>query len=123
MATRTNPAYSHLAYRRALVVHLIDVLREEYMALGGGDPKREVICEEVFRDESVVPEDEIQLVVEELEQESEHLRLELGKFAFGKVQEAHGVLNSAQAEESKQDSGVKSQAQGKRKGNRTRGRK
>jgi hypothetical protein len=123
MATRTNPVYAHLAYRRALIVNLIEHLREDCMALGGGDPKKEVVCEEVFREDSIVPEDEIQIVVEELEQESEHLRLELAKFSFGKAQKTHGVLSSAQAEESNQGSGVPSQPQGRRKGNRTRQRK
>jgi len=93
------------------------------MALGGGEPKHEVICEEVFREDSIVPEDEIQLVVEELEQEAEHLRLELAKFSFGKAQEAHGVLSSAQTEKSKQDGGVQGPPQGKRKGRRPRQRK
>jgi hypothetical protein len=93
MALRTNPAYAHLAYRRAIVVKLLDYLREEYLTLSSAEPRNELICDEVFSADAVVPAAEITLVAEELEQESEHLRLELGKFTFGKVQEEHGLFN------------------------------
>ena len=127
---KTNPAYAHLAWRRAIVVQLMDDLRENYLALSSSEPRKHIICEEVFREDSTVPEGAISAVYEELEQEAEQLRLELGKFSFGKVQEGHGLLNSgkkaeeARAEESEaggeEEGDGGGQGQGKRRRRRAR---
>jgi hypothetical protein len=115
MTKRTNPAYATLAYRRAIVHAMVTHLREEYMALSSSSPAKEMFSEDVFREDSQVPTEAIQQVIEELEQEGEHLRLELAKFKFDKQESsAHGLLSSTKEQEVGRE--------GNRKGRNRRGR-
>lgn len=116
---RTNPAFAHLAYRRSIVVALVDELRENYMALSGDNPKKSIICPDVLQEDATVPEDEYLSVIEELELEAETLRLELMKFQFTK-RETNGLLNRAQEEESGEGDGQAGARKGRKKGRRAR---
>jgi hypothetical protein len=125
--TKTNPAYAELAWRRAIVVQLMDDLRENYLALSSSVPKKTIICEDVFREDSVVPEHALSTIYEELEREAENLKLELGKFSFGKVKEAHGLLSSKETEASREqhpeeggEEGSGGEGQGKKRRRRAR---
>ena len=102
MATRSNHDYSRLAYRRAVITELVTVLREDYQALSSNQPKKVLLCGEVFKEEAEVPPEEIQGIVEELEQEAERLRLEMNKFTHTR-QDGHGLLSGKKAEEGKRD--------------------
>ena len=80
--TRTNPAYAALAYRKAIVAELVARLQHDYTAAMGENPSRVIISDEVPKVDSEVPEEEIGMYIEELQQEEESLRLELLKFDF-----------------------------------------
>jgi hypothetical protein len=78
---KTNPQYAAIAYRRTLLHNVITYLKRNYVGLDS-DPKDQLICEEVFHVDRVVPPEEIDEFIEELENEEESLRLELGRFEF-----------------------------------------
>ena len=80
---RTNPEYAVMAYRKALLGQCIAHLTRFTSSMGEA-PREKVIAEEVIREESEVPEEEIQDFILGLEQERESLRLELAKFEFVK---------------------------------------
>ena len=103
MALRTNPAYAHLAYRKTIVAALKVNLRERYMALSSTEPDKTLLCEDVFHQDSNVPVEEVQLVVEELEQEEERLRIQMTQFSFSKQEENDGLLNSKKNEEQREN--------------------
>lgn len=84
MNTRTNPAYAHLAYRKAVLGRVVQFLSDEFLARTSDEPKDVVLCEDVFRDDSEVPMGNIEEYIEELQQEEESLRLELSRFEFVK---------------------------------------
>lgn len=80
-ATRTNPAYAALAWRRTIIHQTITYLKREYVGVDE-DPKQKMICEEVLAADSVVPIEEVANYLQELEREKHELTLELGKFEF-----------------------------------------
>jgi hypothetical protein len=116
---RTNPAFAHLAYRRSIVVALVDELRENYMALSGDEPKKSIICPDVLQEDATVPEDEYLNVIEELELEAENLRLELMKFQFTK-KESNGLLSRTEDEEASEGDDQAGSRKGRKKRRRTR---
>ena len=77
---RTNPAYTKLAYDKAIVAELLDVLRTYYTPAYGGEPSRKIVSEDVLRDDSEVPQDAIEDYIGELEQREAELELELNRF-------------------------------------------
>ena len=79
---KTNPAYAHLAYRRSIITSVIEHMRSNYLALADDNPPQTLFCDGVFQEDATVPPEEIVSVIEELEQESEALRLQLNKFEF-----------------------------------------
>jgi len=79
---KTNPAYAYLAYRKAILKSTINWLTSEYVGFDGVSPKGSLICEEVFRDDSEIPPEDIYSFVEELQEEESRLQLELNKFDF-----------------------------------------
>ena len=81
--TRTNPEYAAMAYRKALLSECVSFLKS-YTALMGGEPKGKIVSEDVVRDDSEVPQEEILEFITGLQQESEGLRLEMAKFDFVK---------------------------------------
>lgn len=93
MSQHTNSAYASLAYRKTIIANLKVHLREKYMPLSSPDPKETLTCEEVFHQDSNVPVEEVQRVVEELEQTEEGLRLQMAQFTFGKQEENNGLLS------------------------------
>lgn len=79
---RLNPQYTELAYRKALVTYLIGHLMDNVVAANGGDPKVQIVSEEVFRGDDVVPRDMILDYVEGLQEEESNLQLQLSKYEF-----------------------------------------
>jgi len=79
---KTNPAYAYLAYRRAIIRDTINFLVSTYVGGGGIDPKRSLVCEEVFACDAEVPSDYIGEYVEELREKEAQVVLEMNKFDF-----------------------------------------
>lgn len=81
--TRTNPAYAHIAYKKAILDHVVTLLQTEFTtAYGDEEPNQVILSEDVFREDSQVPEEEIHEFIADLQQQSESLRLDLRKFTF-----------------------------------------
>lgn len=78
---KTNEAYAAIAYKRTILREMITHLRRQYLGVDG-EPKAQLICEEVFQVDSIVPQEEVNRVVEELVDEEAELQLQLGKFEF-----------------------------------------
>lgn len=81
--TRTNPVYAQLAFRRAIISHVVSLLSSDYTSVMGGEqPEKVIHAEDVFPEDNPVPEEEIQDYISELELSDEELRLEMLKFNF-----------------------------------------
>lgn len=83
---KTNEAYAAIAYRRTILRDVITHLRRQYIGVDG-EPKAQLICEEVFQVDSIVPQEEVNRVVEELVDQDAELQLELSKFEFTRKDE------------------------------------
>ena len=83
---KTNEAYAAIAYRRTILRDVITHLRRQYVGVDG-EPKAQLICEEVFQVDSIVPQEEVNRVVEELVDQEAELQLELSKFEFARKDE------------------------------------
>ena len=81
---KTNEAYAQIAYRHAIIGEIIAGLRNDFMALDSDKPQKTIHCEQVFPEDSEVPQGALISVINELEQESESLRIELSKFQLTK---------------------------------------
>lgn len=84
---RTNPAYAFLAYRRAIIQHVTNLLVRDYTAPMNSEPNKQIYSDDVMRGDEEVPMAEIVRYVEELQQEDADLVLEMNKFEFRKVEE------------------------------------
>lgn len=80
--TRTNPAYAHLAYRRAILQHVTALLLRDYIAPNGNEPNEAIYSDEVYRVDAQVPATDIGKYIEELQAEDAKLLLEMNKFEF-----------------------------------------
>lgn len=78
---KTNPAYAHIAYQKAMTQETIALLETRYLKADGSEPKP-VYCEDVFQADSEIPEEEILFFVRRLHQQKADLTLELQKFEF-----------------------------------------
>lgn len=90
MSSRTNPAYAELAYRKAIVGEVIQLLRNGYTAAYGDEPEKEIVSEDVFREDSTVPEGVVVDFIQDLERQEADLELELNRFEFVKREGEHG---------------------------------
>lgn len=81
---KTNPAYLQLAYEKAIVGDIIQLLRDKYTGAFGGDPEKTIICEDVLRDDSEVPPWAIEDFIDNLTRKEAELNLELNRFEFVK---------------------------------------
>jgi hypothetical protein len=81
--TRTNPEYAAMAYRKALLGVCVAHLTRHTGAMGE-DPVGSIVSEDVVREDSLVPEEEIVDFITEMQQEQESLRLEMSRFDFVK---------------------------------------
>lgn len=82
---RTNPAYANLAYKKAILDHCVTLLQTEFTrAYGDDEPNQFVLSEDVFREDSQVPEEEIIEFISELQERSESIKLQMRKFTFVK---------------------------------------
>lgn len=84
---KTNPAYAYLAYRKAVLDHLVFLLHRDYVGLDGLDPKNSILSEDVFNCDAQVPIDEILQFVEEMQKESMQIQFELSRFEFRRKDE------------------------------------
>lgn len=111
--TRTNPVYAQLAFRRAIVGHVVSLLNSDYTTAQGGDePDKVIHAQDVFPEDNPVPEDEIQGYISELELEDEELRLEMLKFDFVKTDAKNSKKRQAKKTSTRKGGGGKSQTQG-----------
>lgn len=109
--TRTNPVYAQLAFRRAIVGHVVSLLNSDYTTAQGGDePDKVIHAQDVFPEDNPVPEDEIQGYISELELEDEELRLEMLKFDFVKQDDkkSQGKRQTKKAPTRRRNGGKKS---------------
>lgn len=77
---RTNPAYAHLAYKKAILRRTIVFLRRTFVGDELTDPRETLVCEEVFPVDSNVPQEEIQHYIENLTDEEAEIQRQLSKF-------------------------------------------
>lgn len=91
---KTNPAYAHLAYRKAIYTEAIMLLRRKYLADDAGDAPCKLICEEVMLGDSEVPQEEVHQFLNELETERAGLDLEMRKFEFVRKNESQRTQGS-----------------------------
>lgn len=84
---RTNPAYAFLAYRRAIVQHVTNLLVRDYTAPMNSEPNKQIYSDDVMRGDEEVPVAEVVRYIEELQQEDASLVLEMNKFEFRKIEE------------------------------------
>ena len=114
---RTNPAYATLAYRKAVVGHLITYLVKDYTSARGGEPAETITSEDVFREDDEVPESEIHRYIQELQQEEESTRLQMLKFDFVERQDASSTAvkkTPAKSQGRRRKKAAPKAAQGKR---------
>lgn len=79
---RTNPAYAALAYQKAVLKYTINFLMENVVAAHGGDPREVIVCEDVFREDSEVPIDNVLSFIENLQEQQADIQLQINKFEF-----------------------------------------
>ena len=112
----TNPAYKHLAYRRAILRHMANLILDRFVGAGGREPTQTIICEDVFYEDREIPTVDILEYVEELQEQEQSLKLEMNRFEFRRrddneqlgqptIEEA-SLLAAAQEEEESTDSGA-----------------
>ena len=77
---RTDPAYAQLAYRRAVVKYLHNHVLTVLVGADGLPPQDQIISEDVFREDSEVPQEVLMSYAEELQVEEAELDLELKKY-------------------------------------------
>ena len=82
MPTRTNPVYLEIAYRKAVLGEVISLLRSNYTGAYDDAPKNVIVSEDVLREESDVPEEAVQQLIVDMQQQEESLRLDLLRFDF-----------------------------------------
>jgi hypothetical protein len=82
MSTRTNPVYLEIAYRKAVLGEVISLLRSNYTGAYDDGPKNIIVSEDVLREESDVPEEAVQQLIVDMQQQEESLRLDLLRFDF-----------------------------------------
>lgn len=120
---RINPAYAELAYRKAIVGEMIQLLRDKYTPAYGDEPEKTIVCEDVFRDESDVPQSAIEDYIGELTQQEANLELELNRFEFVKREgEDEPSVTPTKAKASKRQSKAKGSRQGKARGRKVQAR-
>jgi hypothetical protein len=112
-----NSEYLRLSYRRAIIVHLMDGLREDYLALASEKPNKEIQCEGVFQQDSLVPPESIAEVIEELERAAGDIRVQLSAFTFERIPREYDLLSGTKTEESRSTQDTKEKG-GSSKGRR-----
>ena len=79
---KTNPAYAHLAYRKAITKSLAIHLHRTFLGDELGEPQGVIISEDVFSVDQQVPVEEVQRFIEELNDNVAKLDVELAKFSL-----------------------------------------
>lgn len=104
---RINPAYAHLAYQKSVINREIVFLRRTYLGDELTDPRERLVCEEVFPQDSLVPQESIQHRIEKLTEEVAELDIELRRFELAPRSSGQG-----QHEQKKQKNAGKPQQKG-----------
>lgn len=113
---RTNPAYAHLAYQKAINTRLITFLRRTYIGDELTSPREILVCEEVFQQDQKVPQEEVMHRIQELTQKNADLDLELRKFQL-----VSPIQQRNQHEQKRPKGSGKQQSKGGQGGGQTRG--
>lgn len=111
---KTNPAYAHLAYRKAITRRLSVYLHRSFLGDELGDPQEIIMSDEVFPIDQQVPVEEVQRYIEGLNEQVAELDLELGKFSL-----TRNILN----DESQRAQGQARQHQSSRSSHRKKSRR
>lgn len=77
---RTNPAYAHLAYQKAINTRVITFLRRTFIGDELTDPREILVCEEVFQQDQKVPQEEVMHFIQRLVEKNAQLDVELRRF-------------------------------------------
>jgi hypothetical protein len=93
---KTNPAYAHIAYQKAMTKETIAFLETRYLGVDGSTPKP-AFCEDVFQSDAEIPQEEILHFVRRLQQQEADLGLELQKFEFTRRPENEQPAENAKA--------------------------
>lgn len=83
----TNPAYAHLAYKRALLEHVTNYLLEEYVGTDDTPPHL-VDCPYIAQSERTVPRDEVVHFIDQLRISTARVEDEMNRFDFVRREDA-----------------------------------
>ncbi len=81
--TKSNPEYTKLAHKKAILQELVVFLTSNFTAAYGTSPKK-IHCEEVFQDENEVPEQFISEFIADQNKIIHRIEDELGQYALEK---------------------------------------
>lgn len=85
---RTNPAYAALAYRKAILDHAINYYLTNCTGANGVPPQSEIVCNDVFAEDRVLPQDVVMEFVEDLQREAQDIQTQMGQFQFRRDNDA-----------------------------------
>ena len=77
---KTNPAYAHLAYQKAITTRVITFLRRNFIGDELTDPREILVCEDVFQQDQKVPQEEVMHFIQRLVEKNAQLDVELKRF-------------------------------------------
>jgi arylsulfatase A-like enzyme len=77
---RTNPAFAHLAYEKAITTRIKVFLRRTYLGDEQSKPRETLVCEEVFPIDAHIPQESIQHYIEQLSEKEADLDRQLKRF-------------------------------------------
>lgn len=114
-----NNEYRKLAYERAVLMTLVRVAQERFLPIVGADEAEvKIECEDLPRNESVVPEDAIIDVVLRLRQLAINREVQMGSFKFVNTEASNEQewAEAASKSESNQEESTEAGPAGKGKG-------
>lgn len=112
---RTNPAYAHLAYQKALANRVIGFLRRTYVGDELTDPREILVCEDVFQQDQQVPQEEVVHFIEKLTEQVASLEMELRRFQLvSPTRQGHHESKREKGPKKHQQEGNPKDGQGRR---------
>ncbi len=90
--SNTNPAYAHLAYKRALLEYVTNYLLENFVGTDDHPPQL-VDCPYIARSERAVPRDEVVHFIDQLRITTARVEDEMNRFDFVRRNDA-GLYDS-----------------------------
>lgn len=135
--SNTNPAYAHLAYKRAVLEHVTNYLLEGYVGTDDSPPNL-IDCPYVAQSDRSVPRDEVVHFIDQLRISTARVEDEMNRFDFVRREDAglydpeldailqpgrrgagQGQPPAAQGAEGSGQKGRDSSRRGRRKGRRS----